>query len=87
MMKHKKFFILLCLLFCLVASSKKEKIVKDVGTFPWPSPKASAYCKIPSGFLLIKYGETYLRDVLDRLEKVMDQVGYHERELCSLKHH
>ncbi|MGD2087176.1 MAG: hypothetical protein PVH61_13415 [Candidatus Aminicenantes bacterium] len=86
MIKHEKIFILLCLLFCLVACSKKEKIVKDVGTFPWPPPKASAYCKIPSGFLLKTEGETYLKDVLDQLEKAMDQAGYQERELCAVKH-
>lgn len=86
MSKLKIACLLLLLVFFMIACSKREKIVKDVGTFPWPPPKASAYCKIPSEFLLKTHGETHLKDVLDQLERVMDQAGYHERELCAVKH-
>jgi hypothetical protein len=85
MLKFKKACLLLLLALFMIACSKREKIVKDVGTFPWPPPKASAYCKIPYDFLLKTQGETHLKDVLDQLEKVMDLAGYHERELCAVK--
>lgn len=85
MIRSSRALIIFSILASLAACSKREKIVKDVGAFPWPPPKASAYCKIPSEFLLKTQGETYLKDVLERLEKVMDRAGYHERELCAVK--
>jgi len=86
MIKFTKFCVLVCLLVSIFSCSYKEEIVEDAGVFPWPPPRASAFCKLPWESLRNRNGETYLKDVLTRLEAAMEEAGYRERELCSLKH-
>jgi hypothetical protein len=62
-----------------------DRIITDVEQFPWPPPKASAFCIIPPEFLRKLEGETYLKDVLKHLETAMAKNGYMEWELRAVK--
>jgi len=81
----KKTLILALFIFCFVGCSRRHRMVDGAKAFPWPPPIPSAFCKIPVEFLLKPEVETTLKDVLKKLEKAMEQAGYSERQLFSVK--
>ena len=84
MLKKALFFVLM--VFCLVGCSRKDRMADGAKAFPWPPPTPSAFCKIPAELLMKTSGETTLKDVLKKLEEVMEYAGYSERQLFSVKH-
>jgi len=54
------------------------KAANEAPQFPWPPPRASASVRIPDEFVRKPSGETYLRDVSERLTQALNRAGYEE---------
>jgi len=85
MAKRAAIYFLLIILLSLLACSQKEKMVKGAELFPWPPPKPSSFCRIPSEFLTKSAGNTYLSDVFTKLDKALELAGYSERKIRTLE--